>query len=315
MIFIDKETIEKQLPYSGLIAALHKMLIVPYTMPVRHHHFYENSEEQENTLILMPAWNREYMGIKQVIVAPNNHTKGLPAIYATYTLIDALTGVPLAQMDASGLTARRTACASALAASFLAREDTRSLLVVGGGKVAEHLIHAHAAVRNYDRVMIWMRNKEKGVQFVQEQVKHGVKVDLVQDLEAAVRQADVISTATLSRTPLIRGEWVQPGTHLDLIGAHTPKSREVDDDAIKKSSIFVDSREGALHETGEMAIPIANGVLDPQTIKADIVELCKKAHVGRRNENEITLFKSAGLAIEDLAAALLVYQSISDNHQ
>lgn len=310
MIFIDKETIEKQLTYKGLIAELHNVFTVPYTMPVRHHHFYQNSDGQENTLILMPAWNNEYIGIKQVVVAPNNRSRDLPAIHAQYTLIDALTGVPLAQMDASGLTARRTACASALAASFLARHDVQTLLIVGGGKVAEHLIHAHAAVRNYERVLVWMRNKERGSQFVREQEKLGMKVALVDDLEQAVREADVISTATLSSLPLVKGAWIRSGTHLDLIGAHTPKSREVDDDAIKKSSIFVDSREGALHETGEMAIPIANGVLDPKTVKADIVELCKKEHAGRESDSEITLFKSAGLAIEDLAAALLVYRSM-----
>lgn len=310
MIFIDNKTIEEQLTYQGLIEELHHIFTVPYTMPVRHHHFYENREGQENTLILMPAWNSQYIGIKQVVVAPNNHTKGLPAIHAMYTLIDALTGVPLAQMDAAGLTARRTACTSALAASFLARKDVQTLLVVGGGKVAEHLIHAHSTVRDYDRVMVWMRNEEKGKQFVREQEQLGIEVILVQDLEDAVRQADVISTATLSQTPLIKGEWVQPGAHLDLIGAHTPKSREVDDDAIRKSSIFVDSREGALHETGEMAIPIATGILDPDTVKADIVELCKGVHTGRESESEITLFKSAGLAIEDLAAALFVYSRI-----
>lgn len=310
MLFIDKETIEEQLTYKGLITELSNIFTAPYTMPVRHHHFYKNVEGQENTLILMPAWNNKYIGIKQVVVAPNNHTKSLPAIHALYTLLDALTGVPLAQMDASGLTSHRTACASALAASFLARVDVRTLLVVGGGKVAEHLIHAHAAVRSYERVMIWVRNKEKGRQFVHEQKKLGVEVILVDDLEQAVREADVISTATLSQVPLIKGAWVQPGTHLDLIGAHTPKSREVDDEAIKKSSIFVDSREGALHETGEMAIPIANGILDPKAVRADIVELCKKQHTGRQSESEITLFKSAGLAIEDLAAALLVYHSV-----
>lgn len=309
MIFIDNETIEKELTYPGLIAELRKMFTVPYTMPVRHHHFYENREGQENTLILMPAWNNEYIGIKQVVVAPNNSAKGLPAIHATYSIIDALTGVPLAQMDASGLTARRTACASALAASSLAREDVQTLLVVGGGKVAEHLIHAHSAVRDYQRVLVWMRNPEKARQFVREQETLGIEVSFVPNLEEAVRQADVISTATLSQTPLIEGGWIQPGTHLDLIGAHTPKSREVDDEAIKKSRIFVDSREGALHETGEMAIPIAAGVLDPDTVQADIVELCKGTHGGRETADEITLFKSAGLAIEDLAAALLVYRS------
>ena len=132
----------------------------------------------------------------------------------------------------------------------------------------------------------------------------------IDNLKEAVSLADVISCATLSQEPLIQGDWIQTGTHLDLIGSHTPKTREVDDTAILKSSIFVDSRAGALHETGELAIPIAAGILDPNSIKGDISELCCGQAKGRSSATEITLFKSAGLAIEDLAAALLVYQHI-----
>ena len=310
MKIIDHKTVEAALRYEELIDRLREMFVGEFTMPVRHHHFYTNREGQENTLILMPAWNDKYIGIKQVVVAPENQGKGLPAIHATYTLLDALTGMPLAQMDAAGLTSRRTACTSALAASFLARENSHTLLIVGGGKVAEHLIQAHLTVRNYQRVMVWIRNKEKGRAFVERQKNFGLVVELADDLERAVRHADVISTATLAVEPIIKGEWISPGTHLDLIGSHTPKSREVDDDTIKKSCIFVDSRAGALHETGEMAIPIASGILDPQTVVADIVDLCKGIHAGRETKEEITLFKSAGLAIEDLSAALLVYERV-----
>lgn len=311
MKIIDNKTIDSVLSYEALIQVLRQTFRSTFTMPVRHHHFYENTDGYENTLILMPSWTDEFMGIKQVIVAPNNQNKALPVIHALYTLLDAVTGQPLAQMDAAGLTSRRTACTSALASSFLARKDAEVLVVAGAGKVARHLVQAHSVVRNYDKVLLWARDKDKSKELADQLYEEGyTNVESVLDLEDAVRQADVISCATLSQEPIVKGAWLKLGTHLDLIGSHTPRTREVDDDAIKKSSVFVDSREGALHETGELAIPIAHGILDPNDVKADIAQLCQETIAGRVDPTEITLFKSAGLAIEDLAAALLVYKSI-----
>ncbi|SEK34720.1 ornithine cyclodeaminase family protein [Parapedobacter koreensis] len=311
MIQITNEQVTAALHYQALINALRAIFQSSYTMPVRHHHFYQTEEGVENTLILMPVWNDRYLGVKQVVVAPLNSGSGLPAIHASYTLMDARTGVPLAQLDAAALTARRTACTSALAASFLARSDAETLLVVGSGKVAQHLVQAHAAVHAYRHILIWARNPQQSRALADQLAGDGYTVDPAYDLEAAAREADVISCATLSPTPIIKGEWLKPGAHLDLIGSHTPKTREVDDEAIRRSKVFVDSREGAPHETGELAIPIARGVLAVADIKADIVELCRGLHPGRTATQEITLFKSAGLAIEDLAAALLVYESVN----
>ena len=310
MIQIPADRVVSALDYGPLIEALQKMFVTDYTMPVRHHHFYEANGGMENTLILMPVWNDHYLGIKQVVVAPANNSHGLPAIHASYSLLNAQTGEPLAQLDAAELTARRTACTSALAASFLARKDAASLLVVGAGKVAQHLVQAHRSVRPYQEVRIWARDLRKAQALAQRLTEQGYDTEAVDNLALAARTADVISCATLSPTPLIKGEWLKPGAHLDLIGSHTPKTREVDDDAIRRSKVFVDSRAGALHETGELAIPMANGVLKPEQVEADITELCQGVHVGRKNVDEITLFKSAGLAIEDLAAALLVYKSV-----
>lgn len=312
MIQISAESVIAALDYKPLIEALRAMFLTDYTMPVRHHHFYETSADVENTLILMPVWNARYLGVKQVIVAPANSGMNLPAIHASYTLLDAKTGQPLAQLDAAELTARRTACASALAASFLARNEAESLLVVGSGKVAQHLVQAHATVRPYKQITVWARNISKAEELAYQLTKEGYPVHVTADLAGAACAADVISCATLSPTPIIAGEWLKPGTHLDLIGSHTPKTREADDEAIRKSHVFVDSRAGALHETGELAIPIATGLLKPEDVVADIAELCRGTHVGRTDPNEITLFKSAGLAVEDLAAALLVYQSVSE---
>lgn len=308
MLIIPDNKIIELLPYPKLIEALRDIFLSDFTMPVRHHHFYNTPAGDENTLILMPVWNNKYMGMKQVTVAPANATANMPSIFAQYILSDSKTGQPLAIMNATELTARRTACTSALAASYLCREDVANLLIVGGGKVAQHLAHAHLAVRNYQKVSIWMRNPAKLKEFVSDLKKQGIPAEAVSNLEESAQEADVISCATLSKTPVIHGEWIKPGTHLDMIGSHKPTTRETDNEAIRKSSIFVDSREGALHETGELAIPIAEGIISEKDVKADIVELVKGNHPGRTSNEEITLFKSAGLAVEDLAAALLVYK-------
>lgn len=307
MLIIPDEQITGNLGYAELIEALRAIFRSDYTMPLRHHHFYKTTEGRENTLILMPVWNDQYMGIKQVTVAPGNADRGMPSIFARYTLSDAVTGEPLAIMNAAEITARRTACTSALASSFLSRKNAEHLLVAGSGKVARHLVQAHSVARNFKKISIWARNAAKMQQLVESLAQEGIPAEAVTDLEAAAREADVISCATLSATPIIKGEWIKPGTHLDMIGSHKPDTRETDNEAIRKSSIFVDSRMGALHETGELALPIAEGIISEKDVKADLAELIRGTHPGRETEQEITLFKSAGLAVEDLAAALLVY--------
>lgn len=309
MLIIPDHQIESNLGYPELINALKNIFTSSYTMPLRHHHFYTTPEGHTNTLILMPSWTEKYIGMKQVTVAPANADINLPSIFAQYILSDAITGQPLALMNAAGLTSRRTACTSALAASYLARKDSKNLLIIGGGKVAEHLAEAHLAVRNYEKVSIWMRNKDKMSSFISKLKAKNILIEPVENLENAIREADVISAATLSQTPIIKGEWLKEGVHLDLIGSHKPDTREADDQVILKSQIFVDSRLGALHETGELHIPIQKGIISENDVLADITELIQEKHPGRKNEKEITLFKSAGLAIEDLAAALLVYES------
>lgn len=310
---IDNETIDQVLNYDKMLEALYKIFISKFTMPVRHHHFYNTPDSAENALILMPAWTDKYLGCKQVIVAPKNAEQHLPAIHALYTLFNAETGVPLAQMDATKLTSVRTACASALAAKYLARENAENLLVIGSGSVAYHLAQAHSSVRNYKHIEVWARNSDKAQALLDSLKQQGfTNVSLAKDLQAAIQKADVISSATLSKEPIIKGEWLKPGVHLDLIGSHTPKTREADDEVIRRSTIYADSREGALHETGELAIPIASGLLDPKDVHADLVELCKANKLARKNGEEITLFKSAGLAIEDLAAALMVYEAVAE---
>jgi ornithine cyclodeaminase/alanine dehydrogenase-like protein (mu-crystallin family) len=308
MLIISDEKIRENLSYPGLIDALKRIFQSNYTMPLRHHHFYKTAEGKDNTLILMPVWNHDFIGMKQVTVAPANTELGIPSIFARYILSNARTGEPLAMMNAAELTSRRTACTSALAADYLARKNAKNLLIVGSGKVAQHLAFAYAAVRQLEKISIWARNTEKMHAMVAELQAAGLPAQAAENLETAVKEADVVSCATLSETPIIKGAWVQEGTHLDMIGSHKPNTREADNEALLKSTVFVDSRMGALHETGDLAIPIAEGIFKEEQVKADITELIRGEHPGRSNEKEITFFKSAGLAVEDLAAALLVYE-------
>lgn len=311
MLTISNQDIEQSLDYPGLIGSLREIFSGEFTMPLRHHHFYTLPGGIDNTLILMPSWTNEYMGIKQVVVAPDNAAQDLPSIHAQYTLMNAVTGVPLAMMNAALLTSVRTACASALAANYLAPKEASVLLVVGTGKVAYHMVAAHSCVRDYKRVLVWGRNETKAASMQQRLQQSGHDVEIVTDLEAAVRAADVISCATMAEEPVIKGAWLKAGQHLDLVGSYKPSTREVDNDAVTRSTLFVDARAGALHESGELAIPLKNNLITPESVKADLAELCKGIHPGRTAAGEITLYKSVGLAIEDLAAALLVYKKVS----
>lgn len=312
MRFISNEEVAEVVTYAKLVEALEAMFRSDYQMPLRHHHFYPVNKDQENTLILMPAWNEEFLGNKQIILAPGNKAKGMPTSSALYTLFDVETGRPLCTLDAQKLTSLRTACKSALAAKYLTREDSKILLVLGGGEIAQNLIPAHAEVRDYEEILVWLRNEDKFKAF-HDQIPAALqdKVAFAGDLETACGKADVISTATMAVDPIVKGQWLKEGTYLDLVGAYKPHMREVDDTTISRSKVFVDSREGALHESGEMAIPIKNGILKEGEVQATLTELCRNEHKGRKTEKEIILFKSAGMAIEDLAAAQLAYKLVS----
>ncbi len=260
----------------------------------------------------MPAWaDGGHIGIKMVTVFPNNGAKSLPSIYGTYTLLDGETGIPLATMDGSVITLFRTAAASVLAATYLARTEASRLVMIGTGALAPHIIATYVEVLGIKEVQIWGRNGDKAAQLVQQLSDIDAHITATTDIEAACNWADVISCATLSKDPLIKGDWLSPGTFVDLIGAYTPEMREADDGVISKSSIFVDTREGALKEAGEIMIPIQKGIITEKDILGDLFDLTLDKHPGRLNDAEITLFKSSGFALEDLVAAQMVFEYLS----
>ncbi len=307
MRFIDADAVHAALDYPSLVAALHDAFVDGCMMPTRHHHGLGEVDGHEATLLLMPAWNpgRE-IGVKVANVFPGNAGKALPAVSAIYLLFDGMSGRPQAVLDGAALTVRRTAAASALAARCLVRDDARRLLVVGTGRLAPHLVRAHAAVRDYREVRVWGRRPEAAREVAGQLASEGYPADVAENLEEAVRGADVVSCATLSETPLVDGDWLAEGAHLDLVGGFTPRMREADDACIRRAELFVDTRDGACSEAGDIVQPLEAGLIDAGAIRADLYELCRGHHPGRVDAAAITLFKSVGAALEDLAAARLV---------
>lgn len=311
MQVLDENETRAALPFDGLIDAIAKMFAGDCVTPLRHHHTMAVPGEADATLLLMPAWvPAHYSGVKLLNLFPDNHIRSLPTIVGRYLLSSGRTGEMLALIEGGELTARRTAATSALASRYLSREDSRDLVMVGTGRLSLNLIEAHCKVRPIKRVRIWGRDLEKASSLAQEAVNLGIAAEAAPDLEQAVREADIISCATLSNEPLIRGEWLKPGSHVDLVGAFKPTMRESDDVAIQRSSVFVDTYEGATHEGGDIAIPLRQGVLKRENIRGELRELVTGSRSGRTSPEEITLFKSVGAALEDLAGAILAYESV-----
>ena len=310
MRIIDAPAVAARLPPARLLPALERMFRNGCTAPARHHHSIEVPGAADAILLLMPAWRAgEYLGIKLVTVFPGNSARGLPAVSAGYLLMDGQSGAVLAMIDGGELTAKRTAATSALAARFLARPDARTLVVVGTGRIARELARCHVATRpTLERVLVWGRSATSAAAAAAELVGDGIPAVPAADLAAAVGAADIVSSATLATEPLIHGDWVRPGTHVDLVGGYTPAMREADDALIRKARVFADTRDGALKEAGDLVVPVANGLLEARSV-VDLQGLCRGEHPGRRDPSEITVFKSVGAALEDLAAAILVYES------
>jgi ornithine cyclodeaminase len=262
----------------------------------------------------MPAWQSgKYLGIKNVVVVPDNHQRNRPAVAASYLLYSALNGELLAVINGEELTNRRTAAASALASSYLSRADSTHLLMVGAGGLAPHLIKAHCAIRPINKVSIWSRTIDKSNSSANSILMQGVEISAVEDLSEACFQADIISCATLSTSPLVLGENVTPGTHIDLVGAFTGSMRESDDELIKTSTLFADTIDGVLAEGGDYTQPLADGVITRDDIVADLYTLALGQHIGRKNAHEVTVFKSTGTALEDLAAGIFAYEELTPN--
>jgi ornithine cyclodeaminase len=311
MIVIDEAQVRERLAWPPLIDIIEELFRKGCEVPVRHHHAITVPDQPDGTLLLMPAWQTGgYMGIKLLNVFPGNSGRGLPAVSATFVLFDGETGEVLASIDGGELTARRTAAASALASRYLSRRDASLLLMVGTGRLSTNLVFAHATVRPIRTVLVHGRTPEKAETIARQVRAGGLEARLVEDLAEAAGKADVISCATLSPEPLIMGDWLRSGVHLDLVGAYTPDMRESDDAALARAdSIFVDTMEGAMAEAGDVLQPLGRGVISEGDIRGDLFALTRGLADGRQSDDEITLFKSVGTSIEDLAGAILAYEA------
>jgi len=311
MRFISAAEIDAALSFPALIDAIADAFRAEINVPVRHHHTIEH---ESATLLLMPAWTgsgkENFLGTKIVTVFPRNATRGIPSVTGTYLLMSGETGEPLVVFEGRALTLWRTAAASALASKFLSRPDASRLLIVGAGALSAYLVRSHSTIRPIQEVLIWNRTFARAEMLSAKLRKEKIESRAVKDLETAARGADIISCATLSFDPLLQGQWLKPGAHVDLVGGFKPTMREVDDETIRRSKVYVDTRGGALKEAGDIVDPIRRGILREQDIRGDLFDLCRDRVKGRISTDEITLFKSVGSAIEDLAAARLIWRKL-----
>ncbi|MBZ0218678.1 MAG: ornithine cyclodeaminase family protein [Fimbriimonadaceae bacterium] len=322
MRIISASDLASILTPSAMIEALRQGFRQSIVTPLRHHHTMTTPGATENFLLLMPAWtdraagdpvHGSYAGVKLVTVYPHNPAENRPTVQGQYLLIDAVTGSFLAAIDGTSLTLWRTAAASALAASYLARKDACRLVMVGTGAMAPYLVRAHMAVSPITSVSIWNRNIAKAEALAAELGSDGIDAVANPDLEGSIKAADIVSCATVSTEPIVQGKWLKDGAHVDLMGAFTPAHRETDDEVMKRGRVFVDTMDGALKEAGDIIQAIESGVLKKDDIVADLFGLCRDKIPGRQSEKEITVFKSVGTALEDLVAAQFIYELIGSS--
>ncbi len=306
MQIFDAKAVADALPYDRLIDAIDAAFATRVQVPQRSHFNVSVPGGQDGTLLLMPAWAPgRSLGVKIATVFPDNAARSLPAVFASYLLTSAQTGEPVAVLDGTELTLRRTAAASALASRYLSRDDARTLLMVGTGNLAPHLVRAHAIARPIDHVIVWGRRPEAANALVGKLADDAFDVEAATNLDEAIPLADIISCATLSSDALVKGALLRGGQHIDLVGAFKPGMRECDAEAVQRSDVFVDTRDGALSEAGDLLQAIDEGAFRSEDIRGDLGELASRAVAGRQDDTAITLFKSVGTALEDLAAAEL----------
>lgn len=308
--FIEENTVFPELIEELRLGFSNRNIIVPE----RHHHNFPNPiTNKDSTLLIMPAWNPGKNAVVKILtVSPENAGFGLPSINGTYIYFDAINGTLKAILEAKNLTSKRTAATSALASLYLSREDSKSLLIIGTGALSTNLIKAHASVRSIKNVFVWGRNFKKAQAVCEEVSNESFTCTPIKSIKEKISEVDIISSATLSKTPLILGKYLQPGQHIDLVGAFKPEMREADNDTVLKASVFIDTFESGLKGSGDILIPLEEDIIQESDIKTDLFGLCSNKKEGRENPEQITVFKSVGHALEDLVAANYYYNKYNN---
>ena len=312
ILTLGRELVAELTPWPALVETLAAAFREQCEMPERLHYDIRVPDAPPGVLLVMPAWNvGGLLGVKLVQVYPGNSSLGKPAVHGIYMLASAVDGTVLAMLDAEELTARRTAAVSALASTYLSRPASRRLLVMGTGRLAFNMAAAHASVRPLNQISIWGRSRDKAAH-VAARVAEELRMDaaVVGDLPDAISRADIISTVTTTLDPILEGRFLMPGTHIDLVGGFTPTMREADDEVIRRSQVYVDNVATAPREAGDICGPVERGLMNARDIRGDLFGLCRGSVPGRSSEQDITVFKSIGIALEDLAAAGLAWTTL-----
>lgn len=315
MRLFDVAEIDAALSYPGLIDILDDAFRSEVIAPKRGQYAIQRPDETDAILLTMPAWSgpdvaNPYIGTKIVSVFFGNGKRNLPGVMGAYLLMDGATGKPLAVMDGNRLTTWRTAAASALASRYMSNPESSRMLMVGAGALAPFIIKAHRSVRPLTEIAVWARRPEAAEATVAELAKDGIEARATTDLEGEARTADIISCATNATEPLIHGHWLKREAHLDLIGGFTMQMREADADALHRARVIVNSSK-AIDEGGDVAVAIAEGSYSADKVAGTLADLCHGRIAGPVEGGGITLFKSVGVALEDLAAAVAVWDNRS----
>ncbi|MBV2185931.1 MAG: ornithine cyclodeaminase [Rhizobium sp.] len=312
MIHLDAERIRELLDYPYLVEAL-RGAHAGQGMPLLDRRI---TDAGGDTFVNLTAWTPgRAIAVKLVGVFPGNVVRSPPepSVQGIVVLFDGETGRALMTCDGAEMTYRKTAADSALGASFLARRDARSLLVIGAGGLAPHMVRAHRAARpELDRFMIWNRSPAKAMAVGDELSNEGITVEVQASLDDAIGSADIVSSVTMATAPLIKGAVLKPGTHVDLVGSYLPDMREADDDVMSRAALLcMDTRAG--HDcTGDIIQPMESGVINFEDIRADLFELATSAHAGRASDSDITVFKNIGGGHLDLFTAMALHQRVAE---
>jgi len=308
MKHFDMKAIQTALPYPLLVDALAQGLQQFAETPARS---FFSPNQDASCVMIMPSWRpHQMMGVKLVSVWPENNAKGESAVSAVYVLISCLDGRPLAVLDGTELTLRRTAAAAALAAKRLARENSETLAVLGTGSLSVPLVQAHTDTMRFKNVLVWGRQFYKAQLVVNQLRELGIEVRAMGDLHKTLAMSDVVAVATTATEPFLKAAWVRPGTHISLVGAFTPQMAEAEPGLISKSQLFADCRASVLEKGGEVFQAIEQGLVLDSDIIADLAELTAQSDRSWRHDAQaITVFKSVGFALLDLIAAELVIKA------
>jgi 1-pyrroline-2-carboxylate reductase [NAD(P)H] len=316
MKIIGPEQVHAALSYPQLVDALQEAYGKDFSMPPRNVYLLDEQSGNHDAFAVLPSWNDQIIGVKAFTYFPDNPAPEYKSLYSKIMLFDRAHGEPLALVDGTSVTFWRTAGISGLTTRLLARENAETLFVLGTGNLSSYTIRANASVRALKRVLVWGRHADKA-QAVIDKVSPDypdIQFEIAEDREAACAVADIVVAVTGSHDPVVEGAWIRPGTHTDFIGNHHAVKRECDTALVQKSKVYADSYVNCFKEAGEVLVPIDEGLITKEHVVGELTEMCLGKVPLRESDDEITLFKSVGMAMSDLVGAGLAYKVASEGY-